>query len=56
MKKMCEGPKVRKGAEYLRQTEFPNDLSIEQIKEVIKADTGRRVRTLVVITGPQQEC
>ena len=30
---------------FKQYTEFPNDLSIEQIKEVMKADAGRRVRT-----------
>ena len=44
MEKICEGPKVGKDRIFKEYTEFPNDLSIEQIKEVIKADTGRRIR------------
>lgn len=39
-------PKGEKRQRMFKQyTEFPNDLSIEQIKEVMKADAGRRVRT-----------
>lgn len=43
MENMWQSPKLGKGTEYLSSTEN-FQIILEQIKEVMKADTGRKVR------------